>query len=176
MNTTGDGFRFALPILQDSPHELSRLVLSGPFRPAPNLWLPSGSYDALQWQTISGGDPEARTEPQSADRADLTAPISSADAYRRNEVGSLSTGALHEDNSHEHRIGPQEPRRCAKRPTPLFASMAARAVEPRRRPVARMASARAQPRGTRDDERMLRDIGVTRADVYRETSKPFWRQ
>jgi len=26
------------------------------------------------------------------------------------------------------------------------------------------------------DERMLRDIGVTRADVWRETSKPFWRQ
>jgi len=25
------------------------------------------------------------------------------------------------------------------------------------------------------DDRMLRDMGVTRGDVYRETSKPFWR-
>lgn len=24
------------------------------------------------------------------------------------------------------------------------------------------------------DDRMLRDIGLTRSDVYRETSKPFW--
>lgn len=28
----------------------------------------------------------------------------------------------------------------------------------------------------RFDERMLRDLGVTRADVWRETNKPFWRQ
>jgi uncharacterized protein YjiS (DUF1127 family) len=27
----------------------------------------------------------------------------------------------------------------------------------------------------RFDERMLRDIGVTRADVWREINKPFWR-
>jgi uncharacterized protein YjiS (DUF1127 family) len=26
------------------------------------------------------------------------------------------------------------------------------------------------------DERMLRDIGVTRAEIWFETSKPFWRQ
>ena len=26
------------------------------------------------------------------------------------------------------------------------------------------------------DERMLRDIGVTRADIWREVNKPFWRQ
>jgi len=26
------------------------------------------------------------------------------------------------------------------------------------------------------DDRMLRDIGFTRADLYRETSKPFWRR
>lgn len=26
------------------------------------------------------------------------------------------------------------------------------------------------------DDRMLRDIGLTRADVYSETSKPFWKQ
>ncbi len=26
------------------------------------------------------------------------------------------------------------------------------------------------------DERMLRDIGVTRADVWFEASKPFWKQ
>lgn len=26
------------------------------------------------------------------------------------------------------------------------------------------------------DERTLRDIGITRADVWRETGKPFWRQ
>jgi uncharacterized protein YjiS (DUF1127 family) len=25
------------------------------------------------------------------------------------------------------------------------------------------------------DDRMLRDIGVTRGDVYAETSKPFWK-
>jgi uncharacterized protein YjiS (DUF1127 family) len=25
------------------------------------------------------------------------------------------------------------------------------------------------------DDRMLRDIGVTRAEVYREATKPFWR-
>jgi len=27
----------------------------------------------------------------------------------------------------------------------------------------------------RFDERMLRDIGVARADVWREINKPFWR-
>jgi uncharacterized protein YjiS (DUF1127 family) len=26
------------------------------------------------------------------------------------------------------------------------------------------------------DERMLRDIGLTRADVWREINKPFWRK
>jgi uncharacterized protein YjiS (DUF1127 family) len=26
------------------------------------------------------------------------------------------------------------------------------------------------------DERMLKDIGVTRADVAREATKPFWRE
>jgi uncharacterized protein YjiS (DUF1127 family) len=26
------------------------------------------------------------------------------------------------------------------------------------------------------DERMLRDIGVTRGDVWNEINKPFWRQ
>ena len=26
------------------------------------------------------------------------------------------------------------------------------------------------------DERMLRDIGVTRAEIWHETNKPFWRQ
>jgi uncharacterized protein YjiS (DUF1127 family) len=26
------------------------------------------------------------------------------------------------------------------------------------------------------DDRMLRDIGVTRADVWRECNKPFWRE
>lgn len=26
------------------------------------------------------------------------------------------------------------------------------------------------------DDRMLRDIGLTRADVYREINKPFWRR
>jgi uncharacterized protein YjiS (DUF1127 family) len=26
------------------------------------------------------------------------------------------------------------------------------------------------------DERMLRDIGVSRADIWREVNKPFWRQ
>jgi uncharacterized protein YjiS (DUF1127 family) len=26
------------------------------------------------------------------------------------------------------------------------------------------------------DERMLRDIGVTRVDVWREINKPFWRK
>jgi uncharacterized protein YjiS (DUF1127 family) len=25
------------------------------------------------------------------------------------------------------------------------------------------------------DDRMLRDVGLTRADVYREVAKPFWR-
>jgi uncharacterized protein YjiS (DUF1127 family) len=25
------------------------------------------------------------------------------------------------------------------------------------------------------DDHMLRDVGLTRADVYREVSKPFWR-
>lgn len=28
----------------------------------------------------------------------------------------------------------------------------------------------------RFDDRMLRDIGVTRADAYREINKPFWRK
>jgi uncharacterized protein YjiS (DUF1127 family) len=28
----------------------------------------------------------------------------------------------------------------------------------------------------RFDERMLRDIGVTRVDVWREINKPFWRK
>ena len=28
----------------------------------------------------------------------------------------------------------------------------------------------------RFDERMLRDIGVTRGDVWNEINKPFWRQ
>ena len=28
----------------------------------------------------------------------------------------------------------------------------------------------------RFDDRMLRDIGVTRTEIWREISKPFWRQ
>jgi uncharacterized protein YjiS (DUF1127 family) len=39
-------------------------------------------------------------------------------------------------------------------------------------------SARAQERRMllELDERMLKDIGVTRADVAREATKPFWRE
>ncbi len=37
---------------------------------------------------------------------------------------------------------------------------------------------RARARGdlARFDDHILKDIGLSRADVYRETSKPFWRE
>ena len=68
------------------------------------------------------------------------------------------------------RIAPQKVRRRALR---LSLRQALRRTLATLREWRRRSRDRAEL--ARFDERMLRDIGVTRADVWREINKPFWR-
>jgi uncharacterized protein YjiS (DUF1127 family) len=69
------------------------------------------------------------------------------------------------------RIAPQiVPRRAVRRsPRAVLTSILAMLQKWRRRSRQRTELARL-------DERMLREIGVTPGDVWREINKPFWRQ
>jgi uncharacterized protein YjiS (DUF1127 family) len=83
----------------------------------------------------------------------------------------MKTISLGTTAGHRSRIAPRKVRRRTLRLTlrqalsRIFATL--REWRRRRRERAELA---------RLDERMLRDIGVTRGDVWNEINKPFWRQ
>jgi uncharacterized protein YjiS (DUF1127 family) len=83
----------------------------------------------------------------------------------------MRTISLGTATGHRSRIAPRKVRRRALRLTlrqalsRIFATL--RKWRRRSRERAELA---------RLDERMLRDIGVTRGDVWDEINKPFWRQ
>src|SRR5690348_11487325 len=123
-----------------------------------------------------------RTRPQEPDRADTSPSLASP-----SQINAMKPIALGSSSSNQEchmkavSLGAPAGRsaRIARQPVPRSASR-----RPLREALKRIfATLREWRQRSREraelaklDDRMLRDIGVTRGDVCREINKPFWRQ